>query len=142
MPIFYHLDSFLYQLVSCFDMLLQVVNIRSGVGLPVEQVMWKAGVNSGTTTRFMKLLKVNDPTTFDKIDDYYRNDLFVSLKKLRDHVAHRGAQGLSISISEECGTTAVSIAGQPYEIVERCEMWGKFVGDMILDVDPDLRKKI
>ena len=62
--------------------------------------------------------------------------------KLRDHVAHRGAQGLSISISEECGTTAVSIAGQPYEIVERCEMWGKFVGDMILDVDPDLRKKI
>ena len=51
MPIYISLDTFLYQLVSCFDMLLQVVNIRSGVGLPVEQVMWKAGVNSRTTTR-------------------------------------------------------------------------------------------
>jgi hypothetical protein len=138
MPLFYHLDSFLYQSVSCFHMLLQVLNMRSGINLPEKEVSWKSGTNSRNKTKFMKLLEQSDLVAYNKIDRHYRGELFSSLMMARDHVAHRGTQALYVSYSEEQGVTAVSIAGQPYEIVDRCKMWGEHVGSMLADVDPDL----
>jgi hypothetical protein len=142
MPIFYHLDAFLYQLVSCFEMLLQVVNIRAGVGLAENRLKWGTGADGATTTPFMKRVKANDPSAFDKIQAFYRSDLFASLKRFRDQIAHRGTRGLYISYVEGQGVTAVSIVGEPYELVDRCNMWGKHVSDMVFDVDIELKQKL
>jgi hypothetical protein len=145
MPFYYHLDSFLYQLASCFEMLLQIVNIKIGVGFPDTRISWNLEASNRKMTPFMKAVKMKDEILFEKIHHHYKDDLFVSLRNARNFIAHRGALGLYISYSEESGMNFARIAGQPidpgaksYEPVEQCKAWGDFMGGVIAAIDPGI----
>jgi hypothetical protein len=142
MPIFYHLDAFLYQLSSCFDMLLQIINIKSGILLPEHQVKWNPYTKRGEMATFMKKVEKNDNIRFLKVGRYYQAETFSSLRKTRNHITHRGYLGLYVSYNDDNDDILLTIPGLSYLLLERCEIWGNSVASFVSDIDPELRGRV
>jgi hypothetical protein len=126
MEIFYHLDAFIYQLYSCFDMILQIINIQHGLGVAENKVSWGNEDNKP----FKKKLRLSSPAVYQLLDDAFHADWFVELKRTRDHLAHRGFSALTVAYSEENETVLLMLPGLSLLLTERCDMWGNRMAEL------------
>lgn len=128
-PFYYYFDAFLYELVSCFDMILQYVNIKYNLGVPMNQVSWRR------SDPFRPRLAQQQPEVYRVIDSAHQDQWYQELLNTRNSVAHRGTIGLMIEYTDDDGIHYVGIPGLSHEFFERCEIWGTKLSELLERVE-------
>lgn len=80
----WHLDSFFFELMSSFDSMLQEVNLRYQVGIPIDDVWWSD--HKKTKDKFRNKIPAE---LFELIDKEWKADWFVRVCEYRNMVTHR-----------------------------------------------------
>ena len=77
---FYHYDAFVFELLSCFDLILQWVNIKLGLNQRDDRISWGKQQNS-----YMAKVKVANSDVFDVIDGGFTAWWFADLQESRNY---------------------------------------------------------
>lgn len=93
MEFFYHCDAFLYELSSCFDMLLQYVYEKYSLGIGVQKIKWNV--------EYKLILKSKSGVTYEIIEEASNEWWFNDLRVNRDYIAHHGRPSIGFEFNEK-----------------------------------------
>ena len=82
--LYYYVDAVIYEFHSASQILLQIVNVKSKLGLPMYKVKW------GANTNFQKVLKENNFKLYEWWKNVNSSSQYSLLESVRQYIAHRG----------------------------------------------------
>ncbi|OGG12897.1 hypothetical protein A2773_01665 [Candidatus Gottesmanbacteria bacterium RIFCSPHIGHO2_01_FULL_39_10] len=121
---------FLYELSSCFDMLLQYVYEKLPLGIGIEKIKW--------SPEFKKALKDKSEEVYKIIEEASQEWWFNDLRVNRDYIAHHGRPNIGFEFNKS--EVKFPFFGHPgipkrpiherREMFEHCDLWGRNISDL------------
>lgn len=93
MIFFYHCDAFLYEMSSCFDMILQYVFEKCSLDIQINQIKW--------AKQYKKALEKKSPKIYKILEDVSKEWWFNDLKVNRDYIAHHGRPNIGFEVDDK-----------------------------------------
>jgi hypothetical protein len=113
--LFYYLDGVVFELHAASQLLLQIINIKSGLNKPTSLVAWN--------NRYQKLLKKINQGLYDWWISIDSSPEFNILEAFRQHISHRGGSFVIAATDEKGNIKLLSIPirwrfknGKPYQV--------------------------
>lgn len=130
-PFFYYYDAFLYELVSCFDMILQYLAAKCNLQINDKTISWN-------NLEFKQELRRKCPNAFSKIESEYGEWWFEDLRTARNYIAHHDRPPLGLERNDK-GITLLFfyIPGlhQGREMFEQCDFWGSNISKLFKSIE-------
>ena len=133
MPFFYHYDAFLYELHSCFDMILYYLSLKHDLKIPEKNIAWGK--------KYKEALKQRFSEAYEAISREYREYIewwFEDLNTARNYVSHHDRPSLGLERTD-AGITLLffDIPGlhQRRELFEQCDIWGNKMSELFKEIE-------
>ncbi len=123
-PFIYHYYALVYEIYSCFDMTLHLVNTKFKLGFAGTGVKWRKVKKEADNNKFQKALRIKSPQSYSYINSVFESEWFDALKSTRDYLIHNGIIELQVGFSQNrVNIINPIIKGKIYHF--DCNLWGE-----------------
>jgi hypothetical protein len=129
MPFFYSYNSFLYELYSCFDIMLYYVTLKHNINIVERNIGWNDG--------FKAELKLKSPEAYESISKECDKWWLEDLRRARNYITHHDRPSLGIESNNDDIHLFFYIPGlhERRELFEQCNIWGKSTSKLFQGVE-------
>ncbi len=110
---YYFLDACIFELHAASQMMLQIINIQSGLNRAPYQVSWNPS--------FKKELEQNSRNLFLFWEQIDHSSEFSILEAMRQYIAHRGRSGVSVSVDAQGIISVISIGVRYRYVIDKVD---------------------
>lgn len=129
-PFFYHHDAFLYELSSCFDMMLYYLASKYNLQVSEKDIGWGK--------KYKDELEQKYPVVYRTVSKEYDEWWFEDLRTARNYIAHHDSPPLGLEYIDK-GITLLFFyiprLHQRREMFEQCDIWRSKISGLFKSVE-------